>query len=162
MKTVNCTLTENKLVVIVGDVGSSKTSLLHAILNEVHTTQRRISVDGSLSYASQEPWIFPGNIRDNILFGSCFNETRYKNTLQLCCLKNDIRQLQYDDMTILGEQGIALSGGQRARVNLARALYRQSQIYLLDSPLSSLDSRVSRHLFEKCIKRIYQEAFDFW
>jgi len=105
-----------------------------------------------LSYASQEPWIFAGNLRQNILFGLPYDESRYNETVRVCALEEDLKQLPYGDFTVVGERGVALSGGQKARVNLARALYRDVDIYLLDDPLSAVDTRVSRHLFEKCVK----------
>ncbi len=149
---VNFYVEGDKLVMIVGPVGSSKTSLLHAIIDELPISSGNLIISGRLSYVSQEPWIFSGNLRQNILFGLPYEEDHYKATLAACALEEDLKQLPYGDMTIVGERGVALSGGQKARVNLARALYRKADIYLLDDPLSAVDSRVSRHLFEKCIK----------
>jgi len=105
-----------------------------------------------MSYASQESWIFTGNIRQNILFGNAFDKQRYQEVVRASALEDDFAQLPHGDMTTVGERGITLSGGQKARVNLARALYRQADIYIMDDPLSAVDSRVSRHLFDKCIK----------
>jgi len=108
---------------------------------------------GKLAYSCQEPWIFSGSVRQNILFGKEYDELLYEGIISACALENDFMQLPQRDSTIVGERGITLSGGQKARVNLARALYQEADIYLLDDPLSAVDSRVSRHIFDKCIKK---------
>jgi len=125
---------------------------LHTLIGELPTSSGEISITGNTSYASQEPWIFAGNLRQNILFGQPFDEKRYADTIKACSLEEDLQQLSHRDMTVVGERGVALSGGQKARVNLARALYRKAEIYLMDDPLSAVDSRVSRQLFEKGIQ----------
>lgn len=110
-------------------------------------------INGKSSYAGQEPWIFSGNLRQNIIFGQDFNQEKYDEIVYVCALEDDLKQLPYGDNTVVGERGVALSGGQKARVNLARALYKAADIYLLDDPLSAVDARVSRHIFEKCVKK---------
>jgi ATP-binding cassette subfamily C (CFTR/MRP) protein 4 len=105
-----------------------------------------------VSYASQDAWIFSGSIRQNILFGLFLNEKLYNAVINACALHEDLAQMAHGDETIVGERGITLSGGQKARINLARSLYQQADIYLMDDPLSAVDSRVSRHLFDKCMK----------
>jgi ATP-binding cassette subfamily C (CFTR/MRP) protein 4 len=129
-----------------------QTTLLHALISELKLLSGTCNVRGRLSYASQEPWIFAGNIRQNILFGLSYDEVRYEKVVQASALLDDFKQLPYGDMTIVGDRGVSLSGGQKARVNLARCLYREADIYLLDDPLSAVDTKVSRHLFEKCVK----------
>lgn len=110
--------------------------------------------NGTLTYSAQEAWIFPGSIRQNILFAQEYDKQRYSEIIQICALEEDLKQFPYGDMTLVGERGIELSGGQKARLNLARALYTQgTDIYLLDDPLSAVDAAVSRHIFEKCIKK---------
>lgn len=116
------------------------------------TTQGKIRVNGTLSYASQEPWVFSGSVRQNILFGQPFDTERYWNVLKACALTTDISKFDHGDQTLVGERGVSLSGGQKARVNLARAIYRDADIYLLDDPLSAVDAHVGRHLFDECIK----------
>ncbi|XP_035703251.1 multidrug resistance-associated protein 4 isoform X2 [Folsomia candida] len=142
----------DKLLMVVGAVGSGKSSFLHSLIAELSVSRGQITVSGTTSYASQEPWIFAGNLRQNILFGQPFDSARYWATVKACELDPDLIQLPFGDQTIVGERGVALSGGQKARVGLARALYRKSLIYLLDDPLSAVDSKVSRQLFEKCIR----------
>ena len=95
-----------------------------------------IKINGTLSYAAQEPWIFCGTLRQNILFGQAYDGKRYWKVLQVCALCQDIQKFDHSDLTLVGERGVLLSGGQKARVNLARAIYRNADIYLLDDPLS--------------------------
>ena len=100
------------------------------------TCEGNIKINGTLSYASQEPWIFSGSLRMNVLFGQPFDADRYWRVLKACALLQDIQKFDYGDLTLVGERGVSLSGGQKARVNLARAIYRNADIYLLDDPLS--------------------------
>lgn len=140
-----------KLVAVIGPVGSGKTSLLHAILKELPLIAGSIEVIGNISYASQEPWLFSGTVRQNILFGKTMNKERYKTVINKCALAKDFKIFPHGDRTIVGERGVALSGGQRARINLARAVYKKADIYLLDDPLSAVDTHVGKQLFECCI-----------
>lgn len=112
-----------------------------------------MQISGEVSYASQEPWLFVSSIRNNILFGLPYAKYKYKNTLKVCALERDLQLLPNSDRTLVGERGVSLSGGQRARINLARAVYRQADIYLFDDPLSAVDTHVGKHLFEECILR---------
>ncbi|XP_027849264.2 probable multidrug resistance-associated protein lethal(2)03659 isoform X1 [Aphis gossypii] len=157
LENINLTVTPGRLVAIIGRVGAGKSSLIQAILQELPLSGGSISVRGIVSYASQEPWLFPGSIKQNIIFGSPMNKDRYNKVIDVCALKTDLEQFRYGDQTIVGEKGLSLSGGQRARINLARAIYKQADIYLLDDPLSAVDTRVGKHLFEKCIKEYLKE-----
>uniref|UniRef100_A0A1B6EFU5 Cystic fibrosis transmembrane conductance regulator n=1 Tax=Clastoptera arizonana TaxID=38151 RepID=A0A1B6EFU5_9HEMI len=148
---INLKVEAGKLTVIIGPVGSGKTSLLHVILQELPLSSGSVTVGGLISYASQEPWLFAGSVRQNILFGMEYNKDRYKQVIKVCALRPDFEQFPYGDKTIVGERGVSLSGGQRARINLARAVYKQADIYLLDDPLSAVDTHVGKHLFEDCI-----------
>lgn len=91
-----------------------------------------------MSYASQEPWLFSGTVRSNILFGQPMNKERYNKVVRKCALERDFELFPYGDKTIVGERGQSLSGGQKARISLARACYREAAIYLLDDPLSAV------------------------
>lgn len=110
-----------------------------------------VLINGDISYGSQESWLFSGTIRNNILFGLAYDKLRYQDTVKCCALLTDFQQLPFGDKTFVGERGSALSGGQRARVSLARAVYKNSSIYLLDDPLSAVDSHVGKQLFDECI-----------
>ncbi|XP_018565518.1 probable multidrug resistance-associated protein lethal(2)03659 isoform X2 [Anoplophora glabripennis] len=141
----------NQLVAIIGPVGGGKTTLLHAILKELPPVEGTVRVDGSLSYASQEPWLFGGSVRQNIVFGQAFDPKKYEEVVRACALERDFTLLPYGDQTLVGDRGAMLSGGQRARINLARAVYKEADIYLLDDPLSAVDTHVGRQLFDDCI-----------
>ncbi|XP_054158398.1 ATP-binding cassette sub-family C member 4-like [Oppia nitens] len=149
---ISFTVRPRKLTVIIGAVGSGKTAVLMAILNELKLQQGSVSVSGRLGYASQESWIFGGTVRDNILFGKSYDERKFKQVVHVAALEEDMKQLPFGDQTIVGDRGVTLSGGQRARVSLARTLYSNPDCYLLDDPLSAVDSAVAKHIFEKCIK----------
>ncbi|XP_060872943.1 probable multidrug resistance-associated protein lethal(2)03659 isoform X2 [Metopolophium dirhodum] len=157
LENINITTTPNQLVAIIGPVGAGKSSLIQAILQELPLMKGSISVRGVVSYASQEPWLFSGSVKQNILFGSPMDLERYNTVIQVCALKPDLEQFPYGDRTIVGERGVSLSGGQKSRVNLARAIYKQADIYLLDDPLSAVDTRVGKHIFEKCITDYLKE-----
>ncbi|KAF5283718.1 hypothetical protein FQR65_LT13753 [Abscondita terminalis] len=149
---VNLKIKNDSVIGVIGSVGSGKTSLLYSILNELPITEGTIDVRGKISYASQEPWLFPESVRQNILFGSKFDLQRYEEVVKVCALETDFQLLPYGDNTIIGERGSSLSGGQRSRVNLARAVYRDADVYLLDDPLSAVDTHVGKEIFTKCIK----------
>ena len=106
---------------------------------------------GKISYASQEPWIFSGSIRQNILCGSEFEQERYNEVIRVCALDRDLQLFPSNDETAVGEKGVSLSGGQKARINLARCLYVDADIYLMDDPLSAVDAHVGRHLVDEAI-----------
>ena len=140
------------LTVITGPVGSGKSTLLSAIAGEVPVAAGTISWPTSLVYVPQTPWVFSGTIRENILFGQPYNQDKYSTILEACSLTEDVKRFPNADLAVVGERGAVLSGGQRARVSLARAVYMDSDLYLLDDPLSAVDIKVSQHIFEKCIK----------
>ena len=140
------------LTVITGPVGSGKSTLLSAIAGEVPVAAGTISWPTSLVYVPQTPWVFSGTIRENILFGQPYNQDKYSTILEACSLTEDVRRFPNADLAVVGERGAVLSGGQRARVSLARAVYMDADLYLLDDPLSAVDIKVSQHIFEKCIK----------
>lgn len=106
---------------------------------------------GTISYASQEAWLFASSVRNNILFGQPYYKEKYNKVVKACALQRDFELFPFGDKTNVGERGVSLSGGQRARINLARAVYRDADIYLFDDPLSAVDPHVAKHLVEKCI-----------
>lgn len=142
---------------IVGDVGSGKSILLKTILGELPVQDGKRTVSGSLSYAAQEPWLFQATVRQNIVFTEPFDAQRYAKVLHVCALESDLQQWPSGDQTIVGERGASLSGGQRARINLARAIYRRADIYLLDDPLAAVDAQVGKFIAEKCFTVFLRE-----
>ncbi|CAB1327868.1 unnamed protein product [Coregonus sp. 'balchen'] len=151
LQNLSLTVKSEQLVAVIGPVGAGKSSLLSAILGEMPHDKGVLKVKGQLTYASQQPWVFPGTIRSNILFGKALHPQKYEKVLRACALKRDMELLPDGDLTVIGDRGATLSGGQKARVNLARAVYQDADIYLLDDPLSAVDAEVGRHLFEQCI-----------
>ncbi|GLV41553.1 uncharacterized protein CBL_06782 [Carabus blaptoides fortunei] len=145
------TITPGSLCAIVGPVGAGKSSFLQLLLGELVPHSGSVNVNGAVSYASQEPWLFVSSVRNNILFGQPYDRDRYKRVVHVCALERDLEQLPYGDKTLVGERGVSLSGGQRARINLARAVYRRADVYLLDDPLSAVDTHVGKHLFDACV-----------
>ncbi|XP_055361141.1 ATP-binding cassette sub-family C member 4-like isoform X11 [Betta splendens] len=151
LQNVSFTVRPEQLLAVIGPVGAGKSSLLSAILGDLSQESGVVKVKGELSYTSQEPWIVPGTIRSNILFGKELNPQKYNRVLRACALKRDMDLLPGGDLAMVGDKGANLSGGQKARVSLARAVYQDADIYLLDDPLSAVDAEVGRHLFEECI-----------
>ncbi|KAF5273609.1 hypothetical protein FQR65_LT04608 [Abscondita terminalis] len=151
LNNLNLNVETGNLVAVIGPVGSGKSSLLQCILNELRTASGELTVNGTISYSSQDPWIFNSSIRQNILFGKDLEKRRYRDVVNKCALAADFKMFSAGDRTIVGEQGSFLSGGQRARINLARAVYRDADIYLLDDPLSAVDVSVGKQIFEECI-----------
>jgi ATP-binding cassette subfamily C (CFTR/MRP) protein 4 len=146
-----------ELIGIIGAAGSGKSTFLQTILKEVDPMEGSIDVRGVVSYASQEPWFFSGSIRKNILFGKAMNRKKYHEVITVCALEHDLSVLPFGDGTLVGEQGAMLSGGQKARISLARAIYRDADIYLLDDPLSAVDAHVAQHIFNECIDKYLKD-----
>ncbi|KHJ99613.1 ABC transporter, ATP-binding protein [Oesophagostomum dentatum] len=173
------------LVAVIGPVGSGKSSLLSSLLCEARRVSGKLTVSGKIAYCSQDAWIFSGTVRENILFGSEFDQVRpqlssslecyflhigrlghglfqerYRKAVEISALNNDIAQFPHGDAVLVGDRGTSLSGmkvpsstigGQKARIALARAIYSDADVFLLDDPLSAVDATVGRFLFEKCI-----------
>ncbi|XP_041822006.1 ATP-binding cassette sub-family C member 4-like isoform X2 [Chelmon rostratus] len=151
LQNISITVKSHQLLTVIGPVGAGKSSLLSAILGELPHDSGMLKVKGQLTYAAQQPWVFPGTIRSNILFGNELNLQKYERVIKACALKRDLELLPDGDLTLIGDRGATLSGGQKARVSLARAVYQDADIYLLDDPLSAVDAEVGKHLFEQCI-----------
>jgi ATP-binding cassette subfamily C (CFTR/MRP) protein 1 len=162
LKDISCKIEAGSLVAVVGSVGSGKSSFLSAILGEmepIHGSkvyapreEHLKGKNGFASYCTQSPWVINDTLRGNILFGREFDEVRYEQVLEACALLDDLVVLPAGDMTEIGERGINLSGGQKARVALARAVYSaESKLLLLDDPLSAVDSHVGQHLFSRAV-----------
>ncbi|KDO19675.1 hypothetical protein SPRG_14755 [Saprolegnia parasitica CBS 223.65] len=153
LSNINLHLAPASLTIVVGAVGSGKSSLVSALLGEIHQVRGTRHVTGNVAYVSQEPWIQHDTLRNNILFADAFDDAKYSAVLSACQLTSDLRMLPDGDRTEIGERGINLSGGQKARVSLARAMYRtEADIYLLDDPLSALDVHVAGAVFRDCVQ----------
>ncbi|CAK4845926.1 unnamed protein product [Aphanomyces euteiches] len=154
LKDVNLTVHRGDLVVIHGKVGSGKSSLCMAICGEMKQTQGTSGVYGSIAYCSQEPWIQQMSVRDNILFGKPFDSAKYTRVVDACGLLPDFELMAFGDMTEVGSKGRNLSGGQKARISLARACYSDADIVILDAPLAAIDAVVQKEIMTKCIETL--------
>ncbi|KAJ3895455.1 P-loop containing nucleoside triphosphate hydrolase protein [Lentinula edodes] len=164
----------NALNLVVGPTGSGKTSLLLALLGEAVSVYPIVFVltigagemhfaplsndawfnlprSGGIAYAAQESWVLNETIRDNILFGSPYDEDRYKKVIKSCALERDLTLFAAGDQTEIGEKGLTLSGGQKARLTLARAVYSKSSILLLDDTMAALDVHTSKWIVDECL-----------
>ncbi|GMY33956.1 ABC transporter C family member 13, partial [Fagus crenata] len=148
---VTLDLPKGSFVAIIGEVGSGKSSLLNSILGEMHLLHGLVHSSGSIAYVPQVPWIMSGTVRDNILFGKNYDPRRYSDTLQACALDVDISLMIGGDMAYIGEKGVNISGGQRARLALARAIYHGSDIFMLDDVLSAVDAQVAQWILYNAI-----------
>ena len=149
LKNISFKVKPAELLAIVGQVGSGKSSLLMALLGEMPNIKGDIKLNGTVFYVSQEPWIFSATIKQNIIFGKPYEKEKFNEIVKICALTEDLKLLPNAENTLIGDKGLNLSGGQRARVSLARALYFDPDIYLLDDPLSAVDANVAKQLFEK-------------
>ncbi|EAR99967.2 ABC transporter family protein (macronuclear) [Tetrahymena thermophila SB210] len=152
LKDINFEIKKGEYIGIVGKVGSGKSSLLSCILKEVPKYKGYFNFQGRIAYVEQEPYIFNKTIKENIIFGAKYDEEYYNRVVQACCLIDDLKLFDYGDQTQIGERGANISGGQKARISLARAVYSQADIYLLDDPLSAVDSKVAKLLNENVIQ----------
>ncbi|CAG2100360.1 unnamed protein product [Medioppia subpectinata] len=146
---ISLNLKPGDLLVVIGPVGSGKSSLLMTLLRELELLSGSIHMNGTVSYAAQEPWSFNNSVRNNILFGREYDERRYKDVVRVAALERDLKIFPFGDRTLVGEKGVSLSGGQKARITLARSLYRNADIFLMDDPLSAVDAAVAEHIFEQ-------------
>ncbi|KAI7849482.1 P-loop containing nucleoside triphosphate hydrolase protein, partial [Circinella umbellata] len=177
IKDINAHFPNDKLSLICGATGAGKSLLLLSLLGETVVLEGSVEcprapvtedvsfdfsipnfiseedwiLDHSLAYVSQTAWLQNASIRDNILFGLPYIEKRYKETLRSCALDKDLAILEDGDMTEIGEKGITLSGGQKARVALARAVYSRAKNVLMDDVLSAVDAHTAKHLYENCL-----------
>ncbi|CAD8163791.1 unnamed protein product [Paramecium octaurelia] len=159
LKDIDMLITPGQLVSIIGDVGSGKTSFVQCLLGEMlYKEGPKVQLYGQIAYVSQKAWIQNATVRDNILFGKPYHQQSYERAIHFSCLKQDMEILVNGDQTIIGEKGINVSGGQKARISLARAIYSEASIYLLDDPLSAVDSHVGNFLMKECIVNYLQNT----
>ena len=175
LEEINMQARKGQLVAIVGQVGSGKSSLISALLGDMHklggvvsetkqlrsfklqnqttsnTLSHQVKINRSIAYVAQQAWIQNATVRENILFLNRYDEEKYRAVVDACALAPDLAILPAGDQTEIGEKGITLSGGQKQRIAIARAAYTAASLYLLDDPLSALDAHVSRHIFDRVI-----------
>ena len=153
LKNINFEIKQGEFICVIGEVGCGKSSLLQAILNNMLSLTRgsKIYVNGSISYVSQIPWIRNATIKDNILFYQPYDEEKYNQVIELAQLRPDLEIFEAGDLTEIGEKGVNLSGGQKARISIARALYCDKDIYMFDDPISALDANVGMKVMKNCI-----------
>ncbi|KAM6355278.1 ATP-binding cassette sub-family C member 10 [Podargus strigoides] len=156
----NLSVRKGMLLGVVGKVGSGKSSLLAAISGELIKQGGRVYVcdlEQGFGLATQEPWIQFTTVRENILFGREYDARLYEEVVEACALSEDLNILPAGDQTEVGEHGVTLSGGQKARIALARAVYQEKEFYLLDDPLAAVDADVANHLMRKCILGVLKD-----
>nr|XP_034300520.1 multidrug resistance-associated protein 4 isoform X1 [Crassostrea gigas] len=151
LKNINLEVKKGELLAVVGPVGSGKTSLLLSLLKELPPETGQVCVQGMLGYMAQTPWVMSGTFQANVTFGENVEQERYRQVLHACALYKDLELMRLGDQTLVGERGLLLSGGQKARLTLARTVYREADVYLLDDPLGAVDTEVGNHLFQRCI-----------
>ncbi|KAK3840773.1 MAG: P-loop containing nucleoside triphosphate hydrolase protein [Linnemannia gamsii] len=154
MHDVNLQIRRGALTAVVGRVGEGKSSLVGALLGEMHKYSGEVRSFGTLAYVSQSAWILNASVRDNILFGRPYDKERYLKTIRSCALVPDFKMLVSGDKTVIGEKGINLSGGQKQRISIARAVYANADVYILDDPLSAVDAHVDHHIFKHALNTI--------
>lgn len=147
---INLNIKQGEFVIITGTIGTGKSSLLAAISGMMHKVSGRVQTAGEVISAGQ-PWIQNATVRDNITFGKDFDSSWYKTVIKACSLPRDFDILPAGDLTEVGERGITLSGGQKARINLARAVYNFPDVILLDDVLSAVDAHVGKSIMQECI-----------
>jgi len=157
LSNINLQIKKGSLTMVVGKVGSGKSSLLLSITNEIPSYAGIVRCQGSYAYVGQNPILFYGPLRDSVVFGRAYDEDLFWRVLDVCCLTEDVRKLPDKEMSEIGERGIILTGSQRTRLVLARALYREVDIYLLDDPLIGIDVKLAKKVFRNAIMGYLKE-----
>ncbi|TVY33255.1 Multidrug resistance protein [Lachnellula subtilissima] len=151
LQNIDFSIGRNELVAVIGGVGSGKSSLLAALAGDMRRTKGRVTMGASRAFCPQYAWIQNATVRENILFGKKMDKEWYKQVVDACALQPDLEMLPQGDDTEIGERGITVSGGQKQRLNIARAIYFDSDLILMDDPLSAVDAHVGRHIFDNAI-----------
>ncbi|KAL4963701.1 ATP-binding cassette transporter YOR1 [Aspergillus stella-maris] len=151
LRDLNLDIQRDELIAVIGTVGSGKSSLLSALAGDMRLTDGAVSLSTSRAFCPQYTWIQNASLRSNILFGKDYDEEWYDQVIDACALKPDLEILPHGDATEIGERGITISGGQKQRLNIARAIYFNAELVLLDDPLSAVDAHVGRHIMDKAI-----------
>jgi ATP-binding cassette, subfamily C (CFTR/MRP), member 1 len=151
LENINFSAHRGELSCIVGRVGTGKSSLLQTMLGDLYRIKGEVVVRGTVAYVAQSPWVMNASVRENIIFGHRWDPQFYERTVKACALTEDFNILPDGDQTEVGERGISLSGGQKARLTLARAVYARADVYLLDDVLSAVDQHVGRHIIDNVL-----------
>mmetsp|Transcript_7849 Transcript_7849/g.13854 ORF Transcript_7849/g.13854 Transcript_7849/m.13854 type:complete len:924 (+) Transcript_7849:171-2942(+) len=151
LEDLNFEIKKGELVAVVGNIASGKSSLISSLIGDMEALSGKITCRGNLALCTQEPFIMNRTVRENILFEAPFEAARYNAVLEACALVSDLAILPASDLTEIGERGVNVSGGQKSRISLARAVYANPDVVLLDDPLSAVDAHVGKHIFEHCI-----------
>ena len=158
LQNVSLQIRPGELYCVIGKVGSGKSAILQALIGELPLTSGHMKTSyNSISYAAQDPWIMDGTARENIVMGNPFDPIWYNSVVQACCLESDFDNFLQGDQTIVGDRGVQCSGGQKARLALARALYCDSEVLVLDDPLSAVDAKVAHSIYFSAIRELAVE-----
>eukprot|EP00166_Cyanidium_caldarium_P003132 ctg_3022.g693 len=139
------------LIAVIGPVGAGKSSLLSAVLGEMHLLRGAAHLRGSIAYCAQAAFIVNASVRDNVLFGRPYHAALYRRAVRAACLVADLKTLPAGDHTMIGMKGVTLSGGQKQRISVARAVYADADLYVLDDVLSAVDAHVASTMWDECI-----------
>jgi ABC-type multidrug transport system fused ATPase/permease subunit len=145
------TVGRHELMAVIGTVGSGKSSLLAALAGDMRKTAGSVTLGAGRAFCPQYAWIQNATVKENIVFGREFNQNWYDKVVDACALRPDFEMLPHGDQTEIGERGITVSGGQKQRLNIARAIYFDADIILMDDPLSAVDAHVGRHIMDNAI-----------
>lgn len=152
LKDINMALKRGTCSALIGKVSSGKSSLLCALLGEMYFTPgTSLRIDKKIAYVSQQSWSMSKTIKENIVMGFPWSETRFRDAIKYACFEDDLNHMPNRELTVIGNKGVNLSGGQKARLAIARALYSDADVYLFDDPISALDINVGKQIMEKCI-----------
>ncbi|KAK8137647.1 ATP-binding cassette transporter protein [Apiospora sp. TS-2023a] len=154
---LNFEIGRNELIAVIGGVGSGKTSLLSALAGDMRKTSGEVVLGANRAFCPQYAWIQNATLRQNILFGKDMDRKWYNEVIQACALQPDLDMLPNGDATEIGERGITISGGQKQRLNIARAIYYDADIVIMDDPLSAVDAHVGRHIFDNAIAGLLKD-----
>lgn len=154
---MNFSIGRNELVAVIGGVGSGKSSLLAALAGDMRKTRGNVTMGASRAFCPQYAWIQNATVKENILFGKEMDADWYRRVIDACALQTDLEMLPNGDLTEIGERGITVSGGQKQRLNIARAIYFDADLIIMDDPLSAVDAHVGRHIFDNAIMGLLKD-----